>query len=67
MFNTIINTLVRNVDYAWRVVIALAFLFLAFFSLVKSIRRKNDSNPLAYGWFVLCLLSMALSMVYFFV
>lgn len=63
-FNTIINTLVRNVDYNIRIIICFAFFFLATMSLIWSIRKKNDAHPIAWGCFIVCLLSMALAVVY---
>lgn len=65
VLNTILNALVRNLHYSIRIIIALAFIALATYALIKSIRKKDDKNPLAYGWFTLCILSMILSVVYF--
>ena len=63
--NNILNKLVRDISYGWRVVIASAFLFLAIFALYKTIRRKNDSHPLAIGWLILFLVCTFISVIYF--
>lgn len=63
-FNTVLDTLIRNVAYPIRAIICLAFLGLAAFCLIKSIRKKNDVHPIAWGWFILCFFSMLLAVLY---
>ena len=64
IFNTIFDVLIRNVHYSVRVIISLAFFALAAFCLMKSIRKKNDVHPIAWGWFILCFICMLLAVLY---
>ena len=64
IFNTILDTLVRNVHYSIRCLISLAFFALCTFALMKSIRKKDDKHPIAWGWFILCFISMFLAVIY---
>ena len=64
LLNTILNTLVRNLDYKVRIIISVVFFVLAVFSLLWSIRKKNDKHPIAWGWMILCVLSLFLSFIY---
>ena len=64
IFNTVLDTLVRNVHYSVRIIICLAFFGLAAYFLMRSIRPKNHKQPIAWGWFTLCLFCMALSVLY---
>lgn len=64
ILNTILDTLVRNIDYSIRIIISLAFFVFATWSLSKSIRKKNDKEPIAWGWFIGCCLTMAVSVLY---
>ena len=63
-FNTVLDTLIRNLAYPIRATISFVLLGLAAFCLIKSIRKKNDTNPIAWGWFILCFLSMLLAVLY---
>lgn len=63
-FNTIIDTLIRNVHFSVRAIISLAFFALAAYSIMKSIKKKDDKHPIAWGWFILCFISMFLGVVY---
>ncbi|MBR4124034.1 MAG: hypothetical protein IKR12_00510 [Clostridia bacterium] len=63
-FNTVLNTLIRDLPYGLRVGIAAAFLFVAVFSLYKSLRKKNDIHPIAWGWMILFVLSLFMTIVY---
>lgn len=62
--NTILNTLIRNVNYTIRVMIAFGLFFFSVLCLLWSIRKKNDKYPIAWGWFILCVISMFLSSIY---
>jgi hypothetical protein len=64
IFNTIINTLIRDVSYTARLIIAFALFFLAVLSLIWSIRRKNDVHPIAWGWMLLCIICVVLAILY---
>lgn len=64
VFNTIFNTLVRDVDPTVKIILCCAFLFLAVLSFMWSIRKKNDKYPIAWGWMVLSILSACLAIVY---
>lgn len=63
-FISVFNTLVRNLDWPFKVLIATCLFLLAFFSVKQSIRRKNDKAPLAWGWIVLSVISGLLAVVY---
>lgn len=63
-FNSIFNTLVRYVDWSTRITISFVFIILAVFTLMLSIRKKNDAHPLSIGWFLLSLIAMGLSVMY---
>jgi len=64
-FNTVLNTLIREVSYPVRAVIGSLLFILGVVSLVLSLRKKNDAHPVAWGWLVLCIISVALAIVYF--
>ena len=64
IFNTIINTLVRDISYPVRCIIAAVFFLLAVLTLIWSIRKKNDKYPIAWGWMILSVISLALTVVY---
>lgn len=64
LLNSILNTLIRNVDYKVRIIISVAFFMVSVFSLMWSVRKKNDKNPIAWGWMILCVLSLCLSFLY---
>ncbi len=63
-FNTIINTLIRNLSYGVRVTISAGLFVVALISLKLSIKKKNDTHPIAWGWMILCLISAFLSVIY---
>ena len=64
-FNTVLNTLIRDLSYPVRASIGSVLFILGVVSLVLSLRKKNDSHPIAWGWLVLCIISVALAIVYF--
>lgn len=64
IFNTILNTLIRNVPYGLRIVISLLLFLLAILSIIWAIKPKDDKHPIAWGWLVLCFISMGMSIVY---
>ena len=63
-FVSAFNTLVRNVDRPIKIIISIVAFLLSFWFLSKSLRKKNDKMPLAWGWFVLCLLCAFIGVVY---
>ena len=63
-FNKIFNTLVRDVDPALKITLSAGFFILAIFCVLWSFRKKNDAHPIAWGWIVLCIISLALAVVY---
>ena len=64
IFNSIFNALVRDVNPTVKVFIGIGFFMFATFCLVKSIRKKNDTDPLALGWMMLCIICMLMVVVY---
>ncbi len=65
IFNSIINTMIRNLDMKVRIIIGFCLFIFAIFSLKKSIRKKNDKAPIAWGWMIFFVLSTILSILYF--
>ena len=68
-FNQITNALIRNLDMKLRIVISIIFICLAIYSvfrLVKSISKELDTKKsiIKFGWLVLALLSMTISVLY---
>ena len=63
-FNNVLNTLVRNVPDAIRIVISILLFIGAIFTLIFAIRVKNDKMPLSIGWIILTVILIALSAVY---
>ncbi len=65
-FNTIINTLFRDVPPALKAVLILVFLMLAFFSLAKTLKAnsKPEEIPINVGWLLLTILFFVLMMLY---
>lgn len=63
-FNSVLNTLVRDLPRWLQITIAFVFFAVALFSLYKTLRRKNDTHPIAVGWLILFIVSMFMSIVY---
>ncbi|MDD4210860.1 MAG: hypothetical protein PHC46_00500 [Clostridia bacterium] len=64
IFNNIINTLIRDLPMPTRHTIAV-FLFVAcLLFLNQSFRKKNELHPIKVGWFVLFILTAAMSVLY---
>ncbi len=65
-FNTIINTLFRDIPDYLRYILILVFLALAFFALAKTLNLKKDAekSPIRYGYLVLFILFFTLCMLY---
>ena len=65
-FNTIINTLFRDIPDYLRYILILVFLALAFFALAKTLNLKKDAekSPIRYGFLVLFILFFTLCMLY---
>ena len=63
-FITVFNTLVRDLSPALKATLAVVFYLLAVMALYLSIRKKNDKHPIAWGWMVLCIVSVAIAVVY---
>ena len=63
-FNTIFNTLVRDLNPTVKIILVAVFFMLAVMSLYFSIRKKNDSNPIAWGWVILSIVFAAIAIVY---
>lgn len=68
-FNQITNALIRNLDMKLRIVISIIFICLAIYSvfrLVKSISKELDTKKsiIKFGWLILALLSMTISVLY---
>lgn len=64
IFISVFNILVRNVNPGLKVILSFCFFGLSAYFLVLSIRKKNDKNPIAWGWLILCLVCMSLGVVY---
>ena len=63
-FNDMINTLIRDLPMKVRITISVVLFMLAFGTLILSIRKKNDKAPLSVGWFILTIVLVALSVLY---
>ncbi len=65
-FNSIINTLFRDIPDYLRYILILVFLALAFFALAKTLNLKKDAekSPIRYGFLVLFILFFTLCMLY---
>ena len=63
-FNDMLNTLIRDLPMKWRIVISIVLFMCAFVTLIFSIRKKNDKAPLSIGWFILTIILVALSVIY---
>ena len=63
-FISLFNTLVRDISPTVRIIVSSAFFILAILCVYWSIRRKNDAHPIAWGWIVLCIISLAISVTY---
>lgn len=48
------------------VVITLLSFTIAIFCFIKVIRKKDDKKPIAWGWLILSILMLALSVAYSF-
>jgi len=67
--NNIVNQLIRNLNMSLRITISTIFIVVALFSiyfLVKSISKDLDLKKpkMKYGWLVLAIISMILSVLY---
>lgn len=63
--NNIVNTLIRNLDMPIRVIISAVFIAVAFLSFCLMFKNVPKDKPgLKYGWLILCLFSMAMSVCY---
>ena len=63
-FVSVLNACVRNLQWGWRITICVACFCAALLFLKLSFRKKDDKHPLALGWFLLCLLSLFIAIVY---
>ena len=63
-FISLFNTLVRDVSPTVRIIVSVAFFILAILCIYWSFRKKNDDHPIAWGWIVLCIISLAISVTY---
>ena len=63
-FISLFNFLVRGPDRTLAITISVAFFILAILCVYWSIRKKNDAHPIAWGWIVLCIISLAISVTY---
>lgn len=65
-WNSMINTLFRDIPDFLRYILIVVFLVLAFLSLTKVIRtdKNADKSPLRYGYIILFALFFALMMLY---
>ena len=64
--NNIVNTLIRNLDMPVRIIISAIFIVVAFTSFYFSFKSDvpKDKPHLKLGWFILCIISMILSVLY---
>ena len=61
---SIIDVCVRSLSYGLRLIIAVALFGTAVFCFKLSFRKKNDKNPIAWGYYILCLLLVFVAIVY---
>ena len=64
IFNLILDTLIRGLDEKVRTIISIVLFFFAFGTFILSIRKKNDKAPLSIGWFIMTIILVALSVLY---
>lgn len=64
MLDWFLNTFIRLGQVA-RIILGVVLTFVAIFSLMYAIRKKNDKSPIAWGWAVLFLVSGFFSILYF--
>ena len=63
--NNIVNTLIRNLDDATRTFISAIFIVVAVLSLYYALKNQPKDKPgLKFGWVVLCVLSIIISVLY---
>lgn len=63
--NNIINQLIRNLSMEVRITISVIFIFIAIMSLKYLMKSySKDVSKLKYGWLVLALVSMLISVLY---
>lgn len=63
--NNIVNTLIRNLDDATRTFISAIFIVVAVLSLYYALKNQPKEKPgLKFGWVVLCVLSIIISVLY---
>ena len=63
-FVSLFNNLVRDVSPTVRIIVVVVAFLLAILSVYWCIRKKNDSHPIAWGWVVLCIVSLAVAVTY---
>ena len=63
-FNSVLNVLIRDLPFAVRIGISVVLFFVALFALYKTLRKKNDTHPIAIGWLILFVVCIFLSIVY---
>lgn len=64
IFNNFLNTFVRNLDRDTQLLIGFCLFGFSLWCFKNSVRKKSDKRPIKLGYMVLCLISLALSVVY---
>lgn len=66
VFNTILNTCVRNIDPVLKGVLLVCFVVVAFWCLSKVLKpkAKPDQSQISVGWLILSIVFFALAMIY---
>lgn len=61
---SLIDACVRSLSYGMRAFVAAILFCVAVLSFKLCFRKKNDKHPIAWGYYVLCLLSVFVAIVY---
>lgn len=63
-FASIINTLIKNIDWPIRVTISLCFMGAAVLCLLFTLRLHDESHPVNYGFLFLTFFCVFVSIAY---
>jgi|LGVF01.2.fsa_nt_gb hypothetical protein len=64
IFNSIINTLIRDLPMATRASIGLTLFTVGLICFTYMFRKKNDLHPIKYGWATLFILCVGMAVLY---
>lgn len=63
-FNNILNFMIRDLSLGVRITISILLFLASLYFLSWSIKKKNDYKPFAWGWLILFVITVFLSIVY---